>query len=92
MNKNASKHNKFQLQYYIDSAAHGPSLTRIANRSIVMLPFPCQILVHIGLESTKKRSVENFPSQRNILTLVASAFTPFTNSTSESASVYNGMC
>lgn len=34
----------------------------------------------------------HFILQRIILTLVASAFIPFTNRTSESASVYNGIC
>lgn len=34
----------------------------------------------------------HFILYRIILTLVASAFTPSTNRTSESASVYNGMC
>lgn len=59
-----------------------------------MLPFPLQILVHIGLKSTRKRinTKFHFILQKIILTLVASAFIPFTNRTSESASVYNGIC
>lgn len=56
--------------------------------------FHVKYLVHIGLESTKKRINTKIHSilHRIILTLVASAFTPFTNRTSESASVYNGIC
>lgn len=68
--------------------------TRKVNISLVMLPSPHQIWVHIGLESTKKRinTKFHFITQRIILTLVASAFIPFTTRTSESASVYNGIC
>lgn len=67
--------------------------TRKVNMSLVMLLFPHQISVHIGLESTRKRinTKFHFIFQRIILTLVASAFIPFTNRTSESASVYNGI-
>lgn len=82
--------------YSITSIAQCMDLlwTRKVNISLVMLPFPPQIWVHIGLESTTKRidTKFHFILRRVILTLVASAFIPSTNRTSESASVYNGIC
>lgn len=73
---------KHQLDYLVSSAVHGHSLIRIINR-----------LIHPFLSKfTKKNDEVSIHFQRISLTLVASAFIPFANRTSESASVDNGNC
>lgn len=65
---------------------HGPSFLTTEQIKVMLLS-PSPIVGHAGFESTKKDIYQKF-----ILTLVASAFTPFINRTSESASVFSGVC